>query len=215
MNPPSYPIDYSIRATPEGGVATLELLIALCLLVATGFIVRSFPQSTSVIKVEASALGTIIHIIEAEERFRQLNENGLARFAGLGELVGRADDVGLRLPVGARYDHRNHTLIVNDYCFFVFLVDQQKTPVHTYRDQVRSDFFVAYAWPLNHGSKGRRVFVGSNGGEVRSWENPNGIIEGIHSAAPARLANPPPNTKWPLGGDRPKWYEGIIWRSVR
>lgn len=185
------------------------------LLIAAAALLRPFPGSSSLIEAEKNALQTLLQITEAETAFHTLSENQANRYAGLGELIGRADDVGLQLPKGSRFLHRARSLVSNNYCFTIYLASESGDAVHTYLSDTRTDFFLLYAWPLKHGSNGRRIFVATNEDPPRYWENPVGSFAGLEAAPPARLSSAPKGKKWPVTGDRPRWFEGLRWKEAK
>ncbi len=107
-------------------------------------------------------------------------------------------------------------LVLNGYCFRVSLADSLGEP-HAQppvKDATLNPrFWIVYAWPLEWGEPGRRIFVADSFGAVRSWEHAIPLFVGVTHPPDPWLAKPPSEKSYPFARKTRGWQKHLRWRD--
>jgi hypothetical protein len=99
------------------------------------------------------------------------------------------------------------------YCFILYLADRLGQPaLEPQPGGVKPGFWIAYAWPLEYGVTGRRLFVLDSAGVLRYWDNDLGRYSGAGVAPSAALGRGADAKDHPLAHDVVGWERSLRWK---
>ena len=183
-------------------------------IVGSGLVVwKAVGESRTLVRSEQRAV-RILRAVAGAQRARR--DTGAESPATLADLVDgeNAPDSLLRIMLETA-DRHDTIFSTEDYCFIVYLCDEEGRAVSKIGDRViRPGFWIAYAWPRHYGPAGRRVFVLDSFGELRSWNNLNGadpVHQSVASAPPANRAPPTANRSYPFRDALPHDLDANRW----
>ena len=202
---PRRPTTRSHRSVPRAYIRFTagEIVLWGTLLAALAVTLEPLDQSRRILANEAHAVQFLERVAAAQDGF--LERSGGTTYAFLDELlgepVGRSGLLVEPALIPPDLIHRlGGTVAADGYHVIVYLPDGHgggsALPVAGDARRDGAGFWIAYAWPVTHGTTGRRVFVVAPGAQVMASDD---VIEPFSGPGDP----PPPNLAWGAIQDLP------------
>ena len=198
-------------------IAWLEIAVVVIAAATVTYLIRPIRASQRLLASEAQAVGVLRAIGEIQSARASANEppaflptavEGLPAEwrAGFGTKSHRDPrHVDGLFAVGRR----------GGYYFVIYRVDADgKAVVEGDERGLHQEWWLAYAWPVDYGPQGRRVYAIDSSQRVRYWDNDLGRFTGLLVPPPAALVRSALPKDSPLRETMHGWERTLPWKSL-
>ena len=202
----------SRRRRDEGWIATATLFFTL-VAAAAFFFIWPVRASRTLQASEAEAVAVLHAIHEAEFRHLERGDENPTPLTLTSLVETRTPGLDVLRPA----DTTAPVYSDGTYCYAIYVVgDGGRGILETEARVVESSYWIAYAWPVDHGRGGRRVHAVGPDGVIRFWANPVATYSGPDRLPPPQLApdgNADDSASFPAQ-PRTGWHERLAWKVV-
>ncbi|MEE9392219.1 MAG: hypothetical protein V3W41_06915 [Planctomycetota bacterium] len=196
------------RDSRQNGTVLIEAVIVVLLAFAATFFWRSGGKSDRILRNEGNAIEDLRALVRVQTAYR----NSHSRFGFLDELD--ESQTGWRV-YPRRRGESGPSAIRGGYCLALYLSSDAGEEMGLVTgEKPRDDFWIAYAWPLEFGLTGRRLFSIDLDGTLRAWENQLGTFDGPDRRPAAAMAPDTESRQYPFHRGNQGYLGKVRWRPV-